>query len=128
MKIKSIPEDFDEYERYNVEYEREYFSYTDTNRRVGIATREMFLDWFLPSPLHFLGEPFVYAMMDDSLLESFGFPKPPQAVRSLVEGALKLRARTMRYLPERQRPRLRTQMKHRTYQHGYQIEKLGPPV
>ena len=47
--------------------------------------------------------------------------------RKLVEGLLKLRARLMRLLPERQRPRLRTEMKHRSYPNGYRLEELGPP-
>jgi hypothetical protein len=29
-------------------------------------------------------------------------------------------------MPERTRPKIRTQMKHRTYPYGYQIEALGP--
>jgi hypothetical protein len=87
----------------------------------------MFLNWFLPSSLHQLGEPFVYALMDDLLIEAFNFPKPSPAVRRLVEGALKLRSRAVRMMPERRAPRLRSEMRHRTYPDGYRTEELGPP-
>jgi hypothetical protein len=127
MNIRSLPEDFISFERFNVEYERRHFRRTETNARVGVATRNLFLSWLLPRPLYRLGEPVIYALMDEPLLEAFGFPKPPRALRRLVEGVLKLRGRLLRLLPERRHPRLRTQMRHRTYPHGYRIEDLGPP-
>ena len=127
MNITSLPTDIDEFERFNVEYERTHFQYTETNRRVGIATRDLFLSWYLPRPLWRLGEPAVYAMMDDPLLDAFGFPRPFPAVRWLVQGGLRARARVVRWLPERRRPFLRTKVRHPTYPQGYGIEELGPP-
>jgi len=44
----------------------------------------------------------------------------------LVEGALRLRARLIRLLPERKRPRLRTGPRRPTYPQGYRVEELGP--
>lgn len=126
MNIKDIPAAYEEFERYNVEYERDNFRYSDTNRRVGEATRDMFLDWFLPRFLHPLGRPFIYALMDEPLLRAFGFPMPSRAMRRVVEGTLKLRARALRFFPTRRTPRLRTTIKHRTYPKGYRIEELGP--
>jgi len=126
MNIKSIPEEFAVYERFNVEYEREHFHFTEANRRVGAATRDLLLGWLLPAPLRRLGEPAVYAMMDEPLLEAFRFPKPSPALRRVVEGALTLRSRVVAVLPERDHPRLRTQMKRPTYPHGYRVEELGP--
>ena len=125
MNIKSLPTDFYEFERFNIEYERTQFRYSETNRRVGIATRDLFLGWFLPKPLWRLGEPAIYAMMDDRLLEAFGFPKPSATMRRLVQGSLKLRSRALRLLPERRKPVLQTQIKRRSYSHGYRIEELG---
>lgn len=125
MNIKDLPDDFDAFERFNIAYERERFRYSETNRRVGVATRDLFLSWFLPAPLRCLGEPAIYAMMDEPLLEAFGFPMPSPVLRRVVEGALKLRAGVVRQLPERRRPKLRTHARHRTYPHGYQIEDLG---
>lgn len=126
MNIKSLPTDFDAFERFNVDYERTHFRYADSNRRIGSATRDLFLSRMLPAPLRRLGEPAVYALMDEPLLDAFGFPHPPAWLRRLVEGTLRTRARIVRALPERRRPRLRTRMRHRSYPHGYRIEELGP--
>ena len=126
MNIRSIPDDLGELERYNVEYEREHFRYSDANRRVAVAVRDMFLSWFLPAPLRRLGEPAIYAMLDEPLLEAFGFPKPSPALRRLVESALKMRGRLIRLLPERRQPRLHTGPRRPTYPKGYRIEELGP--
>ena len=100
----------------------------ETNHRVAVASRDMFLDWFLPAPLRRWGEPAFYALMDDRLLEAVGFPKPPPALRRLVETLLKTRAQIVRRLPERRQPRLRTRIGHRTYRRGYRIEELGPTI
>lgn len=128
MNIKAVPEDYGSFERFNVDYEREHFRYSEANRRIGEATRDLFLSWYpLPKPLRPLGEQAVYALIDESLLEAFGFPKPSAAIRRTVEGALKLRARVLRLMPPRRRPRVRTEMRHRTYPNGYRIEELGPP-
>jgi hypothetical protein len=128
MNIQAIPDDFAAFERSNVEYERAHFRYSEANHRVAVASRDMFLSWFLPPPLRRWGEPVMYALMDDRLLEAVGFPKPPAATRRLVESVLKARARIVRRLPERRQPRLRTKIGHRTYRQGYRIEELGPKI
>ena len=46
MNIKAIPESYEEFEQYNIAYERDHFRYADTNRRVAEATRDLFLSWF----------------------------------------------------------------------------------
>src|SRR5262249_10273883 len=121
MNIKDIPATYDELEQYNIAYERDHYRYTDANHRGGSATPDMFLSWF-PRALHPLVRPAIYAMMDDPILTAFGFPRPSRLTRRLVTGALKARARILRWFPARRRPRLRTEMKHRTYPHGYHIE------
>ncbi len=126
MNIKSLPTDFDEFERFNVAYEQEHFSYAEANHQLACATRDMFLGWFLPKPLWPLGAPFIYAVMDDRLLEAVGFPKPAPTIRRLVEGALKLRGRIVRLMPPRQQPYSFTHQRMRTYPEGYEIEQLGP--
>jgi hypothetical protein len=128
MNIQDIPASLAEYERFNVEYEQRRFRYSEASHRTAVATRDMLLTWFLPKPLWKLGEPFVYALLDDWLLAAFGFPKPSAALRRLVEGALRTRARLVRLLPERSQPHLRSELKHRTYPSGYRTEELGPPA
>jgi hypothetical protein len=126
MAIKAIPDDFDELERFNVEYEQRHFRRTEPAVRVGHATRDMFLAWFPLIPRR-VGAPAIHALLDEPLLEAFGFPRPPRALRQAAEGALRARARVVAALPSRRRPRLRTQIRHRTYPRGYAIEALGPP-
>lgn len=125
MGISDIPESYAAMEAYNVAYERNHFGYADTNRRVGEATRDLFLSWF-PAPLRPLLKPGIYALMDEPLLDAFGFPHPPNWQRRALEGALTLRARALRSFPPRRRPRYYTAQRHRTYPRGYIVEKLGP--
>ncbi|HWQ13275.1 MAG TPA: oxygenase MpaB family protein [Roseiflexaceae bacterium] len=125
MGIRDIPASIEAFEQYNLDFERTYFGYAESNRQIAQATRDLFLSWVLPPVLWPLGAPVVHAMMDERLLEAVGFPRPPAWLRRLVEGALRLRARVLRLLPVRRRPRLLTQMRSRTYPHGYTIEELG---
>lgn len=129
MNIKNIPGSYQEYEQFNIEFERSHFGYARSNHNIAVSTRNMFLGWYLPKLIAHFGAPAVYAMMDDPLCEAVGFPKPSQGMRRLVEGSLKARGRFIRLLPPRKRPRLLTQIKTRTYPKGYQIEQLGtfPP-
>lgn len=126
MNIKNIPDTYQEFRQFNRDYERTHFHYAASNRRVADITIDLFLSWFLPQPLRALGRPAMYAVMDDPLLDAIGFPRPSRFMRRLVETELKTRARIVRLLPQRTRPRLRTAIKHRSYPHGYTIEDLGP--
>jgi hypothetical protein len=42
MNIRGIPAHYDVFERFNIDYEREHYRFTETNQRVGAATRELF--------------------------------------------------------------------------------------
>ena len=128
MGIKNIPESYEALEQYNVEYETKYFRYAESNVHIGRATVNLMLGWFLPPALYRIGEPFVFAMMDDRLLEAFNFPRQPLALQKLVAYSLRTRGRIIRLLPPRRKPRLLTKIKNRTYPHGYEIEQLGPPI
>lgn len=125
MAIEEIPADYAELEAFNEEYERRQFRRTEQSERVGRATRDMFLAWFPWLPKR-LGAQAIYALMDDRLLDAFGFPKPPHALRAAVEGGVKARARVVRLLPRRRSPRLRTRRRTRTYGRAWVLEKLGP--
>ncbi|MCI0434211.1 MAG: oxygenase MpaB family protein [Gemmatimonadetes bacterium] len=127
MNIRDIPADYEAMERYNLEYERSRFRFSPESSRVAEATRAMFLDWFVPRPLHRFGRPVVHALLDEPLLAAFGFPEPGRFLRSVVTGALRARSRFVRMLPERRHPRVRSEMRHRTYPDGYRTESLGPP-
>ena len=127
MNIRDIPTSYAAFERFNVDFEREHFRYTEESRRVGEATRDMFLGWYLPPGLRGHFAPAVHALMDPPLLDAFGFPAAAPWVRGVVEGALRARARMVRLLPEYKRPRRTTDRPHRSYPQGYELEKLGPP-
>jgi hypothetical protein len=125
MNIKDLPTDYNTFERFNVEYERANYRFSEANHRVGQATCEMFARWF-PRVSRPLVRRAMYALMDEPLIEGFGFLRPSKVMRRLVSGCLRLRARVLRCLPPRRKPRLRTELSHRTYPDGYRIELLGP--
>ncbi len=126
MRIQQLPASYEEFERLNIEYERIHYRYTEANHRVGRATLEMFASWY-PRFSRPLVRSAMYGLMDDPVIAGFGFPRPSRLMRRLVVGGLRLRARLLRWLPPRRHPRLRTQMRHRSYPEGYRIERLGPP-
>src|SRR6187401_1432748 len=70
MAIRKIPETYEDFERFNEEYERREFRRTGASQRVGIATRDMFLTWFPGLPRRF-GAQAIYALMDEPLLDAF---------------------------------------------------------
>ena len=121
------PESFAELERYNLEYERREFRYADSNRVIADATKAVFASWF-PAPLGPLVDTAIYALLDEPVLDAFGYPHPSPATRRCVEGGLRLRARVVRHLPRRRRPRLVTAVRHRSYPHGYRLAHLGAAV
>jgi len=126
MNIRDIPADYRDFERFNEEYERQHYRFTEANGRVGAATRELFVSWF-PRFLSPMVRSTIHALLSDRLIEAFGFPPPSRLMRWLVPGALRLRAGLAGLLPPRRNPRLRTESKHPTYPDGYVIEHLGPP-
>ena len=127
MAIRDIPDGYAELERFNEEYERERFRRTAATERVGRATRDMFLAWF-PGLTRRFGSQAIYALMDDRLLDAFGFPHPPRGLRTAVESALRTRGRVVALLPPRRSPRLRTRRRTRTYGREWQLEALGPEL
>ena len=126
MAIKDIPDSCAKLERFNVDFERERFAYTDAGHRVAAATRDMFLGWFPGLPKS-IGRPFVHALLDEPLLDALGFPHPSPRLRAAAEAAVRMRSRIVRALPARSKPRYRTLERHRSYPDGYEIETLGPP-
>ncbi|MBX3080018.1 MAG: DUF2236 domain-containing protein [Anaerolineae bacterium] len=125
MNIQDIPESFEDYERFNHDYEAKYYTYTDTNRHIADATVDIFCRWYpaVFSPLVKIG---IYALLDEPLRKAFGFPAQPAWLRWTLERVMRLRAFAIQFLPVRRRPFLFTKQKNRTYPRGYQIETLGP--
>jgi hypothetical protein len=115
MSIRDVPETYAELEKFNVDYERANFAYTEAGHRIAVAARDLRR-----------GRAIVHALLDQPLLEALGLPSPSPRFRRLVEEGLRARARTVRLLPARRTPRLRTLERHRTYPGGYELEALGP--
>src|SRR5919199_3608109 len=90
MAITEVPERFEEFERFNRGYERERFESTEEGRRVAAATRSMFLAWFPGLPRR-LGELAISAMLDEPVLDAFGFPRAPRWLQRSVEMGLRAR-------------------------------------
>ena len=126
MNIKDIPADYTTFEQFNRDYERRHYRFTEPNQRVGAATRELFVGWF-PRFLSPLVRSAIYSLLDDSLIDAFGFPRPSRFMRTIVPRAVRLRGVLAGLLPPRRHPRLRTEMRHPSYPEGYVIERLGPP-
>lgn len=129
MGIRELPESLDELERFNVGYERERFRYADSNRAVADATLRVFERWY-PAPLRPLVRLGVRALLDDAVLDAFGYRRPSRAARGLVFGALRFRAAVLRLGPRRRKPHLITRDDRiRSYPSGYRTEQLGvsPP-
>jgi ER-bound oxygenase mpaB/B'/Rubber oxygenase, catalytic domain len=126
MNKREIPETLAELERFNVEFERDRFGYTDAGHRVAVAMIDMFVGR-LPGVPTRLGARGIYALLDEPLLDALRLARPGSAERRAVEGALRLRARAIKVLPPRRKPRLRTEIRRRTYPRGYRLEELGPP-
>ena len=126
MDIDGIPATYEELERFNVEFERRRFGYTEAGHRVATAMVEMFVRR-IPGLPRRLGARAIHALLDEPLLDALGLAKPTAAERRAAEASLRLRARAVRLLPRRRRPRMRTELRRRTYPRGYRVEELGPP-
>lgn len=107
-------------------YELRTFRYPEANRKIGAATRDLFASWY-PRPLAPVVRATVRALLDDTMLDAFGFPRPFPGTRGLISGALKLRGWIVRWLPARREPNFFTDRANRTHAQGYEIESLGPP-
>ncbi|WP_437730959.1 oxygenase MpaB family protein [Sorangium sp. So ce1335] len=125
MNIRDIPPSYEAFERFNVDFEAEHMRFSEDNRKLAVATRDLLLSWVLPRPLRPLGARVVHAILDDRLLDALGLPRPSPALRRLVEGAIRARVPVLRAMPRRRSPRLLTAKKTRTYPDGYRIEDLG---
>jgi len=126
MGIRDIPPTFEAFADWARAYEREWFGYTEANRKIGTATRELFASWY-PRPLAPVVRWTIHALLDDAMLDAFGFPRPPPGARQLVDGLLKLRGRIARRLAPRRTPEFFSDRPNRTHHHGYEIDSLGPP-
>lgn len=125
MGIQDIPDDLTKMMRFNSEYEAANFKFAESNHLIATSTRDLLLSFYIPTWLFWAGRPAVYAFLDGPLRESMGFPTAPGWLARLLIGFLGLRARALRLLPPRRKPRRLTRVPRPTYPDGYRIEELG---
>lgn len=125
MGIGGIPESLAAFDRFNRDFEARHFRHAASNALIGSVTRDLLLSFYLPRVLVPLGRSAAHALMDTPLRRAMGFPDPPRWVERAVLAVLALRARALRLLPPRRRPRLITALSRPTYPRGYRIEALG---
>jgi len=125
MGIHDLPQDLPGFERLLDDYEAERFVFDPRSRAVADATLEL-LTTFYPRPLRPVVRRFSVAIMDPHLRTAFGYDHPPAWFERASHGALRLRGRVVRLLPERRTPRsVRDSRRIRSYPGGFLIENLG---
>ena len=126
MNIRDIPASHDAFESWSLEHERTYFAYSDANKRVATATRELFVSW-APRPLQGFVRSAIHSLLDDTMRTCFGFPPAPKAMTTFVTGALRTRGRLLRLFPGHKTKQFITTKPQRSWPKGYAISDLGPP-
>jgi hypothetical protein len=127
MGIKDIPQTEQEFTALLDRYEREHFGFDEG----GLAVSEATLALMASFPLNRLAprvvmDRFAKALMDDPLLDAFGYRHPAGWERRLATGALRLRALVVRFLPPRKEPLYARQLANiRSYPQGYEVARLG---
>jgi hypothetical protein len=127
MGIKDIPETYQGFESLLDDYERAHFGFDEGSLAVADATLDLMATF---PPNHLLPKAavrqFAYAVMDDPLLDAFGYPRPHPAVRAAARRGLKARAALLRLMPPRTTPKFVRDLPNiRSYPRGYDVRNLG---
>lgn len=126
MGIEGIPGSLDGCERFRRDFERQHFRRADVTVRLGQLVFQLLESW-LPPLVRPAARPAIAALLDDDLRECFDLPRPPTWLRAAVTGALRVRARALRFAPPRRSPATFVDSAIRSYPRGYSVEDLGPP-
>jgi len=125
LGIADIPATLDAFRAFRDRYEARRMTFAPSNREVSGVTIDLVLAMFVPRWLFPLGRPAALSLCDGRLVEALGWWRPPRALAALVRGAMRLRGRALRLLPEPRRLRRITTRRTPTYPHGYEISRLG---
>ncbi len=127
MNITGIPDTYLDFARLMDAYEAENFGHDPGARAVADATLQL-MTTFPPNdrlPAERV-KAFAIGLMDEPLLDAFGYPHPAPALRRAARASLKARALALRLAPPRLAPKLLEDMANiRSYPDGYRIEELG---
>jgi hypothetical protein len=127
MGITDIPETWQGFARLLDAYERQHFGFDQGARDVAESTLAL-LATFPPNDRlpAALVRRISLAVMDDALLDAFGFPRPHPLWRTVVRAGLKARGRVVRLLPPRREVFFARQLPQiRSYPDGYRLPELG---
>ncbi len=127
MAIRDLPEDFDGFARLLDDHEAEHFAFDEGARRVADSTLRLMTTFppgsWLPAAVVRRA---ALALMDEPLLRALGYPRPRRWERVLVRAGMRARARLLRLLPSRGRPRWASDLGwFRSYPQGYDVAGLG---
>ena len=127
MGIKDIPATHQDFAAFLDQYEAEHFGFDDGGVAVSEATLKLMATF---GPNRFAPRAavtrFAKALMDDPLLDAFGYRRPARWERTLATGALRLRGQVVRRMPPRREPLYARQLPNiRSYPRGYEVAELG---
>ncbi|MFY0408823.1 oxygenase MpaB family protein [Solicola sp. PLA-1-18] len=127
MGIKQIPETLWEFVLHLQAYEREHFAYDEGGRAVADSTLSLMTTF---PPNHLLPRRavlwFSRTLMDEPLLDAFGYRRPSRAARAVTRTAMGVRAAVERRMRPRTEPvRVRDLPQVRSYPDGYDVDRLG---
>ncbi|WP_035799279.1 oxygenase MpaB family protein [Kitasatospora mediocidica] len=125
LGIKELPSSYQEFEEFLDSYEAAHFGWDAGARQVSDATLDLMSSWY-PRPLAGAVRAASLALLDEPLLRAFRYPSPAPLTRTLVHGALRLRARAVRLLPPRRHPHYARQNPEiKGYPNGFRLADLG---
>lgn len=127
MGISDIPDGPEAFAALMDDYERRHFAFDARAREVADATLALMTTF---PPNHRLPARLVrrasYALMDEPLLDAFGYPHPTRAERRMVAAGLRGRAAWVRRRPPRTQPQTSAHLPNiRSYPNGYAVADLG---
>ena len=125
MGIKQIPATAEEFDEYFDRYEAENFRFNEKSRAVAQVTMALAGEPY-PRIVRPLVNASMRALLDDHLIEAFGFKKAPKVLILAIKGTLRIRARILAHMPARRDPVLvfdRPEVKVRAGE--YDLEEVG---
>lgn len=125
MAIRDIPASYAAFEQYNQEFEQSHFRFTEAGKRVATSTIAMFATWF-PWPVGQYVPAIMHSVIDDTLIEALGLPRPPGWLVSLVATTLRWRGRIAHLFTWRRGGTLRSAEPKRSYPCGFKLSEIGP--
>lgn len=127
MNIRELPTDYDQFERFNREYEQRRFRPAASNHRVGTSLLRLYSSWY-PRPLDSVVAATLPCRLDAEALRMLGIAQPPAWARTANRLGLRGHALAERLAPKPV-ARLLTRPTARTYPGypvGYDLSQIGP--